>query len=267
MKNVHLLPTDKPSRLYTNHGQLHLDSIFQQSNGHTINQNIYITSNSFIKEGNWFLWDDKGVTYLCKRNYTEVGLFDEDNGDVLEGIGISDESQATHTYIVYLKDCKKIILTTDQDLIADDIQAIDDEFLEWFVQNPSCEFVEVKKGKMKVNDDGCRYGFPDMSLYEIIIPQEEPKQETLEEAADNWVRKPVIGTKRESFIAGANWQAERMYTYDEMRTIAYNAYCLGQLDSPTEGKFNEWIQKFKSESYQQKMRDKIDYYKNKFKSE
>jgi hypothetical protein len=71
------------------------------------------------------------------------------------------------------------------------------------------------------------------------------KKETLEEAADNWVRKPVIGTKRESFIAGVNWQAERLYTYDEIRTIAYNAYCLGQLDSPTEGKFNEWIQKFK----------------------
>ena len=71
------------------------------------------------------------------------------------------------------------------------------------------------------------------------------KYETLEDAADNWVRKPVIGTKRESFIAGANWQAKRMYTYDEMRTIAYNAYCFGQLDSPTEGKFNEWVQKFK----------------------
>jgi hypothetical protein len=71
------------------------------------------------------------------------------------------------------------------------------------------------------------------------------KYETLEDAADNWVRKPVIGTKRESFIAGANYQAERMYTYDEMRTIAYNAYCKGQLDSPTEGVFNLWIQQFK----------------------
>jgi hypothetical protein len=38
------------------------------------------------------------------------------------------------------------------------------------------------------------------------------KQETLEEAADNWVRKPVIGTRRESFIEGAKWQAERMHS-------------------------------------------------------
>jgi predicted nuclease with TOPRIM domain len=41
---------------------------------------------------------------------------------------------------------------------------------------------------------------------------EEPKQETLEEAADNWVRKPVIGTRRECFIAGAKYQAERIYS-------------------------------------------------------
>lgn len=40
-------------------------------------------------------------------------------------------------------------------------------------------------------------------------------------------------------------QTERMYTYDEMRTIAYQAYCLGQLDEPTEGKYNLWIQQFK----------------------
>ena len=40
-------------------------------------------------------------------------------------------------------------------------------------------------------------------------------------------------------------QAERMYTYDEIRAIAYQAYCLGQLDEPTEGKYNLWIQQFK----------------------
>jgi hypothetical protein len=69
------------------------------------------------------------------------------------------------------------------------------------------------------------------------------KYETLEEAAENLF--PDSSIQKRIFIKGANWQADRMYTYDEMRTIAYNAYCFGQLDSPTEGKFNEWIQKFK----------------------
>jgi hypothetical protein len=37
-----------------------------------------------------------------------------------------------------------------------------------------------------------------------------------------------------------------MYSYDELRQIAYNAYCKGQLDNnPTEGVFNLWIQQFK----------------------
>ena len=40
-------------------------------------------------------------------------------------------------------------------------------------------------------------------------------------------------------------EKQQSYTYDELRTIAYNAYCLGQLNEPTEGKYNLWIQQFK----------------------
>ena len=40
-------------------------------------------------------------------------------------------------------------------------------------------------------------------------------------------------------------EKEQKYTYDEIRTIAYNAYCLAQLNEPTEGKFNLWIQQYK----------------------
>ena len=49
----------------------------------------------------------------------------------------------------------------------------------------------------------------------------------------------------DAFIKGAKWKSERMYSFDELRTIAYKAYCLGQLDNPTENKFNEWINKNK----------------------
>jgi hypothetical protein len=49
----------------------------------------------------------------------------------------------------------------------------------------------------------------------------------------------------EVFLLGAKKQAEKMYSYDELRRIAYNAYCLGQLEEPTENKFNGWIQQFK----------------------
>ena len=38
-----------------------------------------------------------------------------------------------------------IILTTNKSLINDGVQAIDDEFLQWFVKNPSCKRVRVDK--------------------------------------------------------------------------------------------------------------------------
>jgi hypothetical protein len=47
------------------------------------------------------------------------------------------------------------------------------------------------------------------------------------------------------FEQAKEMEKNQSYTYDELRTIAYNAYCLGQLDEPTEGKYNLWIQQFK----------------------
>ncbi len=74
-------------------------------------------------------------------------------------------------------------------------------------------------------------------------------KETLEEAS--WKYNPLKKLDgefiRAAFIDGAKWQAERMYTYDEIRQIAYNAYCLGQLEEPTENKYNLWIQQFKKD--------------------
>jgi hypothetical protein len=71
-------------------------------------------------------------------------------------------------------------------------------------------------------------------------------KETIEEVA-----KRIYGSDASkdveyyAFILGAKWQAERSYSYDEVRAIAYKAYCIGQLDEPTEGKFNQWIHQFK----------------------
>jgi hypothetical protein len=75
--------------------------------------------------------------------------------------------------------CKKIILTTDQDLIADGVQVIDDEFLKWFVENPSCEWVNIESYKIDKEWDETHTQFnpvyPMKTKYKIIIPQEEPK--------------------------------------------------------------------------------------------
>jgi hypothetical protein len=231
MKNVYLIPTDKPTGIFSSNSGLQFSIRDKVRTVQFVGYHIYITSDEEINQ----------QTEPCWCINTIKNTWDAD-------LIYYQGSMPQYHYVGF----KKIILTTDQNLIKDGVQSIDDEFLEWFVKNPSCEWVEVKNISIKVvkgyNNNGeidCYY----TNGYEIIIPQEEPKQETLEEAAIKYATEAngviVNQRKKQQFTAGAKWQAERMYTYDEMRTIAYNAYCLGQLDSPTEGKFNEWIQKFK----------------------
>jgi len=137
MKNVYLLPTDKPSRgIVFFNGTYRIEKgfinypkeIFPSSQGF----NIYITTDEEIK----------------KRDC------------VVEEVGIP----------------KKIILTTDPKLIADGVQAIDDEFLEWFVKNPSCEVAPIIT---TIVSNECNYktniGFESW--------KEEPKQEKVKQAA------------------------------------------------------------------------------------
>jgi len=151
MKNIHLLPTDKPSRLFYNKK----DSIFTIDNDfeNVIEEdwfqdyNIYITSDEEIKEGvnQWYL--DKFLNKPRNSSGSQYG-----------------EKQNV------------IILTTDQDLIVDGVQAINDEFLEWFVKNPSCEEVEVEKVPYDGTKSIDKYWGGE---YKIIIPKEEPKPKTL----------------------------------------------------------------------------------------
>ncbi len=112
----------------------------------------------------------------------------------------------------------KVILTTNNLLIKDGVQAIDDEFLEWFVKNPSCEEVEIEYDK-----DIFPYGVETSNgygWYKIIIPQEEPKQETLEEAAENYgnIIGNKDGTTQFDFREGAKWQQEQIlqFLYSEI---------------------------------------------------
>ena len=259
MKNIHIIPTDKPSRLHITYRlDLYPNGVSRKPQGLCKNQHIYITTDEEIKPNTYCLIN--GV--LCKT-------------EIREGKIVSRQLTGGATMDICKSEYLEIILTTDQDLIKDGVQAIDDEFLEWFVNNPSCEKVEVKMENYYAS------GALQHNLWrpKIIIPQEEPKQEdenyldsfgvtksefetfrkfnkqkTLEEAAlrlypdkgyEDELYCDIGGYNRELFIEGATYIAETMYSYDELRRIAYNAYCRGQLDEPTEGKFNKWIVEFK----------------------
>jgi hypothetical protein len=152
MKNIFVLPTDKPSRLLQCLKVIELLDKKWLSPIGKVNRNIYITDDSEIKVGDWS-YDSRGFVEKVDESY---------DLEVINALG------------------KKIILTTDPQLIADGIQAIDDEFLEWFVKNPDCEsigfVVENYKEDEWVDDDfgGEIYTF-EYERYKIIIPKEETK--------------------------------------------------------------------------------------------
>jgi hypothetical protein len=170
-RNVWLLPTDKPSNITIRKrtGELVYDAEpFTHDEYDVIsNQHNYITDNSEIKEGDWVLYGEETVMQVKSSYDNDVSGEDIWLGDCLNGLATNKDN------------CKKIILTTDQDLIKDGVQAIDDEFLKWFVKNPNCEFVKVenqyrvKSGTIQEHIDGIA-GY-EYYEYKIIIPKEEPK--------------------------------------------------------------------------------------------
>jgi hypothetical protein len=201
MKNIRVLPTDKPSRLVKIKDNLWYTTTENIPGG--VYQHMYITSDEEIKEGDWFYCPTTDIVNHCESDY--------------------------HSKKLIKPKRFKIILTTDPDLIKDGVQPIDDEFLEWFVKNPSCEEVEVYREGYKKNgmiDEATSY------QYKIIIPKEEPKQETLEEAAEQYVIDesylPVYKEECErSFKNGALWQAERMYSEENLREAILTSFLLG----------------------------------------
>jgi hypothetical protein len=145
-KNIWLLPTNEPSRFSLNSsGKYHLTNQLYTNSPNFTNKNIYITSDEEIVL-NGYHFNSKYGDEPQKTNQRDI-----------------DSRKYWEEEDYYIS---KIILTTDPKLIADGIQPIPDEFLEWFVKNPSCERVEV------VNDEYVDLGKDEyLDLYKIIIPK------------------------------------------------------------------------------------------------
>lgn len=155
MKNLYLLKTDKLSKLHKTipKNNLILTTEYKFSNKWE-NYHLYVVSDEEVKNDDYFIVNEKFIQ-RCVKSYENWLKNNKDN----------------LRYTI-----KKIILTTDLDLINDNIQAIDDEFLNWYVNNDNCEEVDVKQGFA----DGTAYGYNFLD-YKIIIPEKELNQETLEE--------------------------------------------------------------------------------------
>ena len=219
MKNIHLLPTDNYSPLVHSTNKYggyfkseHYSPMKEMGDSY---QHIYITSDEEIKAGDWYYLPRTNLVYECTEDPTELNLE--------RSLGV-----------------RKIILTTDPDLIKDGVQPIDDKFLEWFVKNPSCEEVEIELDY----DNGLRIiDGKNLGYYSYIIPKEEPEQETvgrqfyktadmvisvirnketLEEAAKGYSERhqDVSGNLGKYLVSavfqdGAKWQSERIENESE----------------------------------------------------
>jgi len=234
MKNIHILPTDKPSRLAKFVNKLLLDSKLETVNRF---QHIYITSDGKFNIDEW-VTDGVEIIKATPKLINAQGF-------------------------VNRRDWKKIILTTDQDLIKDGVQSINDEFLEWFVKNPSCDFVEIDKKQLDSHfeffeykiiiskeeptmvdklkeyfkntpkervqkdwEESCKAteGINSLTVDELIEAQKSfNKQKTLEEAAKDTTQKYINEREKQTayleFIAGVKWQEKRMYSEEEVYVL------------------------------------------------
>ena len=213
MKNIHVIPTDKSGRVgrFVDTQELILRSGKDIPRGENVN--IYITSDEKPKKGEWVLFTVNDITEIVKVTTIINNAF-----ETKQGFGYG------------LEYCKKIILTTDQDLIKDGIQAIDDEFLEWFVKNPSCNYVGITPNWEFLGDE-YRHGGESTLVYYPIIPKEEPKEKSLEEAIGKLY--PLTGEvgidhrnylRKEGFIEGVKYQAEQdknKYSEEEVDVLIH----------------------------------------------
>ena len=202
-------------------------------NIHKIGENIYITNDKDIKDGDW--------------------AYHSNQKNVIKIYGSESKLMKGHIYL------KKIILTDNEDLIKDGIQRIDNEFLEWFFKNSSCEEVEVTKKDFSYDKD---YWY---SKYKIIIPEDKPKeelpplpyeynplinkkQETIEEDSFTLLEKELIKEAKkvweeshpnpiEMALFGAEWQAEQSYSEEDLKE-AFNGFKSGK-------SFKEWLKQYK----------------------
>jgi hypothetical protein len=246
MKNIHILQTDKPSRLFRFEDTLIKNDLIGlydfKEKGYEAHH-IYITSEDEIKEGDFKIVKYYGQNpQIVKSNYS---------------------NSVNNLYTLEYQ--KKIILTDNKDLIKDGIQTIPDNFLEWFVKNPSCERVGIEK---EYNEERIVKGkdIGDYN-YKIIIPKEEPKQETLTYSEASKKEERIFNANmmkykqetleeaaemlsdRDGFVDGAlfgaKWQAERMYSEEEAFNLCRDFAIFAQQKRPSYKKQLEWFEQFK----------------------
>jgi hypothetical protein len=231
-------------------------------NIYKIDENIYVSSDEEIKEGD-YVTNGKYVSQAINEWWTKFYIGNPE----------------------LKSDYWKIVLTTDQNLIKDGVQSIDDDYVEWL----SCEYVLLENKYIQKKEFTGDKRAVQCEPCAIKMIQEEPlnldklesqldnalsketkesltnsldskrNKETLEEAAEwfsddepNCDYEAGIKTgKYQGFFEGAKWQSERMYSEEDMREAII--LCLDGMygyqwgkEGQTENQINKYLQKLKN---------------------
>lgn len=173
MKNIFVLPSEKPENGYVigrcikglsdvKVGEFRRTFHLLYSEEYFQPHEIYITSDEKPKEGDYAYHKIFGAGKIVKIKGEDCFV------SIKRG---TNDGIVTTPWKRNIPGIKKIVLSTDLELIKDKVQAIEDTFLDWFIENPTCEFVDIEK--VTVID----YNFPRNVFYNyrIIIPKQEPK--------------------------------------------------------------------------------------------
>jgi hypothetical protein len=217
MKNIRVLPTKGTGAVYISKDVTPNLYSNWRGEGH----HIYITSKEYI-----------GLSYYLDGDLVRKGVIDDKD------------------YWEVRKDYEKIILTTDPKLIEDGVQGIDSEFVMWFINNPTCERVEIQTDKV-YNKNG-----DNISYYKIIIPQEgmncwsgkkgvegwpgkeEPKQETIEEIVETLDTNQM--DKLDIFLNGMEWKdKQNKDLYDDLIDLLERLRPIYREDSDLHQKYEQ----------------------------
>ncbi len=127
MKRIVLLPTENPSVIYKRNdlNTYHLGDCVKCDPTDTLRTNYHM----------YIISDDDNLELGGYHFNTKYG--DEPQKTVQRDID-SRKYWEVEDYFI-----SKILLTTDPDLVKDGIQEVPESFLNWFIENPSCEQVEV----------------------------------------------------------------------------------------------------------------------------
>ena len=154
MKNIHLTITQEKAYLTVMNGRVRFDytPIFGEPSIRMDAVDMHITINEEPKLDEWGINIDNNVVFKDK------GFTSDEYGKLY---------------------CKKIIMTTDQQLIRAGVQEISMEVLEWYAKNPTHDFVKIESEVKFYDKHGfcvsliCQEGDYEKLMYYIELPSEK----------------------------------------------------------------------------------------------